>query len=105
MRVATPVVDIYGNVLIAETQELTAKHLRLLKTWGIEEVAILDSQEQVDTPEDGWDPLLIKNCREEVLPIFKKANLDHPVMAEVFKQVIRLQLKQKTRETEVAPCN
>ena len=105
MKVATPVVDPYGNILIAESEELTNKHLRLLKTWGVEEVTILDPQEQGEMAAEGWDASLISNCRKVLLPIFKKANLDHPVMEEVLKQAIRLQLKNQAGKTEGVPCN
>lgn len=85
MKLIKPVTDSYGNPMIDAGLQLTEKHLRLMKTWGVEKVEILSDEEPPEqaVPEknsEDWEAL-----HSELLPFFIKANLEHPVMKEIFR--------------------
>lgn len=94
-KLAAPVLDSYGNPLIGADTLLTEKHLRLMKTWGVESVEIA-----VAEPTDGGaepDAEQWEACRSELLPIFIKANLEHPVMKEIFRLSVRAKMARSER--------
>lgn len=43
MKLASPQVNRYGQVLLAKGTELNEEHLKLLKTWGIERISVEDT--------------------------------------------------------------
>ena len=104
LKLASPVVDIYGNTLIAQGSELAEKHLRLLKTWGIIEVNIVEPRAADDPLEEQLDPETLRLCQEELAPLFKKANLEYPAMQELFRQSVWLRAKRKAIKTGTPLC-
>ncbi len=104
LKLASPVVDVYGNTLIAQGSELAEKHLRLLKTWGIIEVNIVEPRPADDPLEEKLDPETMKVCQEELTPLFEKANLEYPAMEELFRQSVWFRAKRKVKRTGTPLC-
>ena len=85
MILSEDVRDINSRLLLSKNQEITLKQIRILKIWGVTEVAMVDKGE-INKKED---PLIDKEVREQVhhttKSIFKNINLDHPAVKEIFR--------------------
>jgi putative nucleotidyltransferase with HDIG domain len=85
MILSEDVRDINSRLLLSKNQEITPKQIRILKIWGVTEVAMIDRGE-VDRRED---PYINDEIRQQVQhttkTIFKNIDLEHPAVAEVFR--------------------
>lgn len=79
-----------GQVLLGAGVELTEKHLRVLKTWGINVVSVEgdESEGENETELISLPESLIKEVEEMVKPRFRHSNLDHPVVAYLFNKLV-----------------
>lgn len=84
MVVANNVKDRSGRILISINTELTDKHIRILKTWGIRSVEIVTADQKIE------EELTINISAEQLTEakntvdmLFKNANRDHPVIKEL----------------------
>lgn len=75
-----------GTVLIPSEVDLSEKHIRALKMWGIVAVAVKSDAQQGAGSGGSMDPALLEKAKEAIKSVFVHANTDHPVMAEIFKQ-------------------
>ncbi len=87
MVLATAVYDRKDQLLLTERIELTAHHLTILRTWGIQEVEILGDAEEIEQaavpiPEELSSEQLAK-AKAELLPLFEHTDLKHPAMSEL----------------------
>lgn len=81
MLLAKPIRNKVGQVMINKDVELTAKHINILKMWGIQIIAIKDgTEEEVD----------VKN--QSTIDIIKQQilsglgwNIDHPILDEIIE--------------------
>jgi len=90
MKLSNPVLDSFGNPILNADTELTEKHIRLMKTWGIESIDIVSSELHIQDPtaEREADAAHLETYRSELLPIFRKANMDHPAMKELLRLAV-----------------
>ncbi len=86
-----------GRVLLSAGTSLTGKHINIFKTWGLVEVDIEGiTKEEVEASKDEQlDPVLLQNAEKELLPIFQHANLNHPVLNEIFRTRVRQRASRK----------
>ncbi|MBI5656996.1 MAG: hypothetical protein HZC44_09385 [Geobacter sp.] len=86
MVLATDVHDQTGRLLLGEGAELTQKHLVVFRTWGVVEVDIagIDEVDAASHLPDEITPEQLAAAEAELLPLFCNANLDYPVMRELF---------------------
>jgi len=80
-----PVNNFNGKVLLPEGVELSEKHLRALRQWGVLEINIVsdDGTENIEI-----SPEAIAAAEDTLKPRFTHTNLEHPLMAEIFKQAV-----------------
>ena len=88
MVLADDVHDRAGRMLLGAGAELTAKHLVVFRTWGVEEVEIVGVDdgaggEQLLPPD--VTPDMLADAAAILTPQFATSNLDHPAMAELFR--------------------
>lgn len=83
MVLAKDVLDMSGRLLLGRAVSITDKHLKIFKTWGVTEVAVLDLGEAV-CPSSSLtispafpDTRLHQQAREQALQLFQ--NHSHPL--------------------------
>lgn len=75
-----------GTVLIPAGAELSEKHIRALKMWGIVAVSVKSTADNADGDAAAVSPVSLEKAKAELEDVFALANIEHPVMAEIFKQ-------------------
>lgn len=89
MILAGDVRDRTGRVLLSAGSEVTEKHLRIFKMWGILSVQI-QGEEREESPlrEDAEiDPARLKEAESRVSELFHHNDLHHPFIKELFRLV------------------
>lgn len=78
--------DRSGIVLLGAGQEVTEKHLKIFKMWGIMEVDILGvtGEEVTSKTLSQIDPFLIQEAEAQFRELFRHTDLKHPFMKELF---------------------
>lgn len=88
MVVADDICGPNGQLLLPAGICITAKHLRVLKTWGIRYIGV-----EGDDPEPEADIVvssdLVDKVRQNLAPRFQLCDLKHPVMAAIYLAVVK----------------
>ena len=97
MILAQDVEDSQGRVLLRGGMELTERHIRIMKTWGVVDADIKDisSQEAEDQSMAQLDPVLLKKAELKADQLFKQSNLNHPVVHELYRQWVLRHIQGK----------
>jgi hypothetical protein len=90
--VATDVKDISGRMLLSAGSVVTEKHLNVFKTWGVTEVEIVESDNEVTNSDseldlNSIDPILLEKIEEKLKQQFFHNDLQHPMMKELIAHV------------------
>jgi hypothetical protein len=96
MILAGEVKDRNGRVLLAAGQEITEKHLKIFKTWGVTDANIQGASQEDMVAQDlaEVDPEIHRQAEESTLARFKHAGTTHPGM----KELARLATMRRVRE-------
>jgi len=101
MKLTEPVFNINGNLLLREGVELTARHISILKAWGVSQVEV-DSQEKTDQRKPELNPQVLCALQERLRTKFFGV-LNNEIMREIMrvaeKQAIRKLMLASTRES------
>ncbi len=97
MKVGKDVVEASGQVLLRTGTEITEKHLRVLRSWGIQQVEI-----EGPKPPDNEDSLLARatpavldRVHATVATRFRHADPAHPGIAELMRLAVLDELRQQ----------
>jgi len=95
MVLADDVRDLKGRVLLARGETIDAKHLKILKAWGIAEVTVKGTGPQVAEAPDTHhaDAKLLKKTEAELTELFRYADVQDPMMRELYNQCLDRKLK------------
>jgi hypothetical protein len=87
MVLGSDVTDSSGRMLLRAGQEITEKHLRIFKMWGITEadIADVDKDEVSAMANSKYDPALIRDAQEQLTDRFRHADMGHPFNSELFR--------------------
>jgi HD-like signal output (HDOD) protein len=85
MVLAEEVRDINGRLLLAKGKSIQASHLRIFKIWGITDVPVYGRVGIKDETQPDVDFEAVEKTKEKTLQIFSHVDLDHPVIAEIFR--------------------
>jgi hypothetical protein len=87
MVLASDVHDRSGRMLLGAGSELTQKHLVIFRTWGVLDADIvgLGSNDAADTIPADVDPLDLAAAEQEIAPLFRNTNRNHPAVLELMK--------------------
>ena len=87
MTVASDVHDRSGRLLLGAGIQLSEKHPRMCRAWGITEVDIVGhgTQKAAEPCEEEVDPLRLQAVEAKLAPLFCNTNLSYPPMAELFR--------------------
>jgi hypothetical protein len=91
MMLEADVLDLNGNVLIGKGNELTERHLKIIKMWGVLEadIAGVDREDLLAREEALLDPGLFESAEARMNGLFRHADLTHPAMKELFRLATR----------------
>jgi len=94
MVLSEDVRDLNTRLLLAKDLKIQAKHVRILKMWGITEVNVVTDEPDYDeTTTKEIDPELLERIEESTKHLFRHVDLEHPAMQELF----RLSVLSKSR--------
>lgn len=92
MIVEEAVTDSAGRVLIPAGTSLTDRHLKLIKSWGIVEVGVLEPQD-AESPAAGD---LSEALNERVRSRFSEVDLEHPLLSQLLATALE---RERGKET------
>ena len=93
MVVAEDVIGSQGRMLLGKGTVISDKHIRIMKTWGINALVIEGEEEFAESIP--LSPELLQQAENEIKPIFSKTNLDHPVVAHLHQERIKSMAARK----------
>jgi hypothetical protein len=87
MVLAADVKDRSDRILLAAGQEITEKHLRIFKMWGVIGVSVqgVENEEAAAKAIKAVDPERLKQTEAEMQALFAHANLENPFMKELLR--------------------
>ena len=84
MVLSEDVLDINARLLLSKGQQITTKHIRVLKIWGIAEVAIFGEKSNKKEKEPEADPEIVEKVIASTGEMFKNLDIKHPAVKEIF---------------------
>lgn len=79
--------DRNGRILLTAGSEITEKHLRIFRMWGIHTVSVRDEIGEEGPQEEASeiDPVQFQVAEEKVKVLFRHHDLNHPFIKELFR--------------------
>ena len=76
-----------GQILLAAGREITEKGFKVLKAWGITEadIAGIGKEKAPGQRVTRTDPALIQEAEARLLEKFRRTDLEHPFLKELFR--------------------
>jgi HD-like signal output (HDOD) protein len=98
MTLSEDVKDMNGRLLIAKGVSVESQHLRVLKMWGVGEVAVEEAEpEPADAP-SGINTEQMDRAGREIIRAFADLDLEHPAIKEIVKLSIPCRAARPTGE-------
>jgi hypothetical protein len=99
MVLAADIKERSGRVLLAGGSEISEKHLRVFKMWGITEADIKDveKEEIAASIVAQLDPSLFQDVQSRVREHFRLTDMEHPFIKELFRLVTLRQVRHKAK--------
>jgi HD-like signal output (HDOD) protein len=85
MILSEDVMDINARLLLSKGQQITPKHIRILKVWGIIDVNVVGDKGSTEPEASFVDPEIVEAVKGSTREIFKNVDLEHPALEEIFK--------------------
>jgi HD-like signal output (HDOD) protein len=85
MVLSEDVLDVNARLLLSKGQQITAKHIRVLKIWGITEVHVVGEKCKGKSEKPKADPETVEMVIACTKEIFKNLDLEHPAVKEIFE--------------------
>lgn len=89
MVLAEPLKNVNGSVMLPPGSAITEKHIRAMRMWGVLDIDI--QGEAAPTANERMPPANasdLAKAQAELQSFFAFADLDNPVMAEIFNQAV-----------------
>jgi HD-like signal output (HDOD) protein len=74
-----------GRLLIAKGVTVASQHIRVLKMWGVGEVAVEEAQPEPEDTPTGIDTGQMDRAAREIIKAFADLDLEHPAIKEIVK--------------------
>ncbi len=102
MALAEDLRDSRGRFLLASGAGLTARHIRVLKMWGVIEANIegIAAEDVEDTATREIDPALMEMAEKIVCRRFRYSGTDHPATQELFRLCTLRKAEEMQRRRE-----
>ncbi|HEY4743498.1 MAG TPA: hypothetical protein VIH45_02485 [Desulfuromonadaceae bacterium] len=89
MLLKSDVCDRSGRMLLPAGGELTERHLKIFRTWGVLEADIENGGENLEAPQAlataGVDPARLAAAEEAVRGLFRLNDPEHPAIRELMR--------------------
>lgn len=96
MALSEDVLDGNGQLMMRAGAELSARDLRRFRMWGIVEVGIAGDEGSEDQVQAiAIDPQLLEVCEPVAQRLFTHTNLEHPLMALLYKECLHRMAKEE----------
>jgi len=95
MVLTDDVKDINARLLLKKGQKIALNHIKIMKTWGVTEVAVQGADDSASHPETVLDPEHFKRVAEDTKPLFKHVDLKHPAIKEIFRLSVMCRSRYK----------
>jgi hypothetical protein len=98
MVLAANALDMSGRMLLGAGSEITPKHLKIFKTWGVTEVDVKETGKASDGGEaqsDGGSDDVMKRAEAH----FCQNKLGNPLIKELFAHCVKLMKKQSPKDS------
>lgn len=89
MVVAADVKNMDDMLLLPAGCELTARHIKVLRTWGISEIQVEGGGPSGSTTLLKVAPEILENLRAELKALFWPGDHDAPAQQEIFRLALR----------------
>ncbi len=101
MVLSRDIIDQKGRTLFQKGTQLTSKHIKNLKAWGIQEVSVIDHQQPKKLFETLFDPKTIDSkvlaeTKSEVNDLFRHSNIGFPPVNAMYRLTTIKKLKEKS---------
>jgi hypothetical protein len=90
MILSDKVTDSFGRTLIGEGVELHSKHIEMIRSYGIKEISIRESDAEPDSDDAPIDPALLEQASKKLEHAFSLVDNDNEVMNEIRRCAIAL---------------
>jgi acyl-CoA synthetase (AMP-forming)/AMP-acid ligase II len=99
MVLKSDVHDRSGRLILGSDVELTVKHLRMLRMWGIAEANIVGVDDQADgaPPVADVDPASLAVMENKLRLLFRNADLSYPATGELFRLCLLRKVRNESR--------
>ena len=87
MKLGADAMHLTGRVLLPKGAELTDKHIKLFKQWGVVEAEVeADGDVQEETV---ISPKIMEKEKEKLTLLMKHVDLKHPLIAELYRLLLK----------------
>jgi HD-like signal output (HDOD) protein len=94
MTLSEDVKDMNGRLLIAKGVSVESRHIRVLKMWGVAEVAIDGADPGPEAAPSGINTEQMDRAAREIIKVFADLDLEHPAIKEIVKLSIPCRAQQ-----------
>ncbi|MBW1901634.1 MAG: HDOD domain-containing protein [Deltaproteobacteria bacterium] len=98
MVLSDDVTDITGRLLLQKGQKLRPNHVNIMKKWGVTEVSVVDDANDELSSGSNRNRKETEQIEQEIIPIFKYVDLDHPAIKELFRLSVLFRKEQDISE-------
>ena len=88
MVLSDDVKDINARLLLKKGQTIAPNHIKILKMWGVSEVAVKGVDQEAGRIDFTDDPERLAQIKDDVGWIFKHVDRDHPAIEEIFRVAV-----------------
>ena len=94
--------DMNGRILLAAGTELTEKHLRVFRIWGVSEVDVqgIEHQDVVAEATAHVEPTSLRDAEEKAAQLFALTERSHPAIAELTRLTVQRFLRPDSGRAE-----
>ena len=101
MVLSGPVKDRLGRVLLDGGKELTEKHIRLFKMWGVTEAEVegVAQEDVIARAVAAIDPEQVREAEQQTRELFNQSVPDHPAMKELWRLAIQRRIRSMSEDS------
>lgn len=94
--------DRSGRILLGAGHEISGKHLRIFKMWGVTEAEILnvDKKEVAAKAAAHIDPVRLRDVEDQTRKLFRYTDPQHPFICELFRILTFRAVRQNDRSPQ-----
>jgi HD-like signal output (HDOD) protein len=95
MLLGDDVRDVNTRLLVKKGQRIDARHIKILKMWGITEVLVKGEAEEEGPNDAAADPQRLDKAKAITAQVFTHVDLKHPAIKEIFRLAVTFRSRGK----------